>query len=254
MPCEASSGVIRARAIMLGGHGRISVAADRGQDGSIAGAFTDWDGREWGGETEHHLVLQPQLRHSRQSMAAEDRAGRRPGKAAVRWSSWSSSLPWTIRSSSSSPGSGGPGRAMRSSRRYREQRVDVGTVGDPLQRAAGADREPHLPAPGGGCAVGSQQMPDGCAVAACSRRQDANCSPRSPSLTRRTRAASSTADATSAVLSGSIRTAPCGGPPARFGARRRAIVSIARAITPFSHTAQCMDEIGGQRHGYQPEG
>jgi hypothetical protein len=28
-------------------YGRTSVAADRGQDGSIAGAFTDWDGREW---------------------------------------------------------------------------------------------------------------------------------------------------------------------------------------------------------------
>jgi tetratricopeptide (TPR) repeat protein len=28
----------------VGGHGRISVAADRGQDGNIEGAGTDWDG------------------------------------------------------------------------------------------------------------------------------------------------------------------------------------------------------------------
>ena len=49
---------------MPGWHGRISTAADRGQDGRVAGAFTDWDGREWGGETEHHLVLHLQLRHS----------------------------------------------------------------------------------------------------------------------------------------------------------------------------------------------
>jgi hypothetical protein len=45
------------------------------------------------------------------------------------------------------------------------------------------------------------------------------------------------------MLSGSIRTAPSGGPPASFGGRRRAIVPIAWAMTPFTHTAQCMDAI-----------
>src|SRR5260370_28945069 len=69
---------------------------------------------------------------------------------------------------------------------------------------------------------------------------DANCSPRSPGSTRRTRATSSTADATSPIFSDSIRPAPSGIPPASFGGRRRAIVSIAWAITPFSHTAQCI--------------
>ena len=43
----------------------------------------------------------------------------------------------------------------------REQRMDVGTVGNLAQQAAGADRKTHLPAPDGGFAVGFQQVPDG---------------------------------------------------------------------------------------------
>jgi hypothetical protein len=63
---------------------------------------------------------------------------------------------------------------------------------------------------------------------------------------------SATAEATFSIVSGSIRTVPSGLPPASFGGRRRAIASIAWVMTPFSHTAQCMDETGGQRHGNQP--
>jgi hypothetical protein len=43
----------------------------------------------------------------------------------------------------------------------REQRVDAGEFGDPVQRPAGPDRESHLSASGGGFAVGPEQMPDG---------------------------------------------------------------------------------------------
>jgi hypothetical protein len=43
----------------------------------------------------------------------------------------------------------------------REQRVDVGEFGDPVQRPAGPDRESHLAASGGGFAVDLEQMPDG---------------------------------------------------------------------------------------------
>jgi len=43
----------------------------------------------------------------------------------------------------------------------REQRVAAGEFGDPVQRPAGPDRESHLSAPGGGFAVGPEQMPDG---------------------------------------------------------------------------------------------
>jgi hypothetical protein len=43
----------------------------------------------------------------------------------------------------------------------REQRVNVGEFGDPVQRPAGPDRESHLSASGGGFAVRPEQMPDG---------------------------------------------------------------------------------------------
>ncbi len=43
----------------------------------------------------------------------------------------------------------------------REQRVGAGEFGDPVQRSAGPDHESHLSAPGGGFAVGPEQMPDG---------------------------------------------------------------------------------------------
>ena len=43
----------------------------------------------------------------------------------------------------------------------REQRVDVGEFGDPVQRPAGPDRESHLSASSGGFAVGPEQIPDG---------------------------------------------------------------------------------------------
>ena len=80
---------------------------------------------------------------------------------------------------------------------------------------------------------------------------DANCSPRSPGFTRRTRLTSSTAEATSPIPSGSIRTGPSGVPPANFEGRRTR-ASLAWAIRPLSHTAQCMDKIFGQRAGGQP--
>jgi hypothetical protein len=38
--------------------------------------------------------------------------------------------------------------------------VDVGEVGDLAQRPVRADREAHLPAPGGGLAVGLEQIAD----------------------------------------------------------------------------------------------
>jgi hypothetical protein len=43
----------------------------------------------------------------------------------------------------------------------RQQRVRAGEAGELVQRAARADREAHLPAPGGGLAVGPEQVPDG---------------------------------------------------------------------------------------------
>jgi hypothetical protein len=43
----------------------------------------------------------------------------------------------------------------------REQRVGAGEFGDPVQRSAGPDHESDLSAPGGGFAVGPEQMPDG---------------------------------------------------------------------------------------------
>ena len=42
----------------------------------------------------------------------------------------------------------------------RKQRVGAGKAGDLVQRAVRADREAHLPAPGGGLAVGLEQVPD----------------------------------------------------------------------------------------------
>jgi len=42
----------------------------------------------------------------------------------------------------------------------RQQRVSAGEAGDLAQRAVRADREAHLPTPGGGLAVGLEQVPD----------------------------------------------------------------------------------------------
>jgi hypothetical protein len=48
----------------------------------------------------------------------------------------------------------------------REKRVGAGEAGDLVQRAARAEHQAQLPAPGGGLAVGPEQIADGRAVAA----------------------------------------------------------------------------------------
>src|ERR1700720_2566799 len=81
---------------------------------------------------------------------------------------------------------------------------------------------------------------------------EANCSPRSPGFTRRTRTANSTADETSASVSGSIcteRTMPSVG----CDGGRRASRPSTLLISLFSHSEQCTDGIlkaEGRRHAY----
>jgi len=43
----------------------------------------------------------------------------------------------------------------------RQQRMRADEAGELVQRSVRADRKAHLPAPGGGLAVGLEQVPDG---------------------------------------------------------------------------------------------